>query len=82
MDTEVACFLQAKHAINELYTRVLAERALASNVLILFDHTINRYELDPVDAASCTATVNTIGVGGGTSFTEALTGIQYLMANP
>lgn len=76
-DISLGC-LQAQHAINELYTRVLAERALASNVLISFDHETTRYELDPVDSSSCAAVVNSICASGGTSFAVALEGMHTL----
>lgn len=67
---------EAQHAINELYTRVLAERALAANTLLTFDDRAERCKLDPVDAAACAAVVNSVNIRGGTSFYAALSALQ------
>ncbi|KAK9812439.1 hypothetical protein WJX73_010848 [Symbiochloris irregularis] len=67
---------EAQFAITELYKRVLAERALASNVLLTFDTYATRYELDPLDAVSCASTIYSIQARGGTSFQSVLVALQ------
>ena len=67
---------EAHRAISELYQSVLSQQLLASNVLLAFDNSTERYLLTDSSQEQAVSTVQGIYARGGTDFTNALQALQ------